>query len=176
MEKMGLKPISQPKMRELLRKYGGGRALGGDSLDGHLIKTASKVLLPALTHLVNLSIKEGTFLERWKFHVVLPHHKKGDREDPENYRPVCHLVEIGKLVELVVWDQLMGHTQRHHLLHPNHHGSLPGHSSATAICQVQDALTKAADAKHLAAVVLLDQKAAFDLVDHSRVWFWGLHA
>ena len=63
MEKMGRKPISQLKMRKLFRKYGGGRALGGDSLDGHLIKTASKVLLPALTHLVNLSIKEWTFLE-----------------------------------------------------------------------------------------------------------------
>ena len=63
LEKMGLKPISQPKMRDILRKYGGGRALGGDSLDGHLIKTASRVLLPALTHLGNFSIKEETFLE-----------------------------------------------------------------------------------------------------------------
>ena len=166
---MELQPISQIKMWKLLKRYRGGKALGGDSLDGHLIKTASKVLLPALTHIVNLSIKEGTFLERWKFHVVLPHHKSGGREDPDNFRPVCHLVELGKLVELVVWEQLMSHTLQGQLLHPNHHGSLPGHSPITAICQVQEALTKAADAKQLAALVLLDQKAAFDLVDHSTL-------
>ena len=168
-EVMELQPVSRIKMWELLRRYKGGKALGGDSLDGHLIKTASKVLLPALTHIVNLSIKEGTFLERWKFHVVLPHHKSGGREDPDNFRPVCHLVELGKLVELVVWEQLMSHTLQGQLLHPNHHGSLPGHSPITAICQVQDALTRAADAKQLAALVLLDQKAAFDLVDHSTL-------
>ena len=63
----------------------------------------------------------------------------------------------------------MGHTLQRQLLHPNHHGSLPGHSTTTAICQVQDALTRAADAKQLAALVLLDQKAAFDLVEHSTL-------
>ena len=70
------------------------------------------------------------------------------------------------MVGMVVWEQLMDHTTQRHLLHPSHHGSLPGHSPATAIGQVHDALTRASDTKHLAAVLLLDQKAAFDLVDH----------
>ena len=60
----------------------------------------------------------------------------------------------------------MDNTLQCHLLHPNHHGSLPGHSPATAIGKVQDELTKAADNKLISAVILLDQKAAFDLVDH----------
>ena len=98
--------------------------------------------------------------------MVHPHHKKGNREDLDNFRPVCDLVEIGKRVEMVVWEQLMDHTIQRQLLHPNHHGSVPGHSPATAISQVQDALTKAADPKLLTDVILLDQKAAIDLVDH----------
>ena len=82
--KMDLKPVSQTQLRNTIKRHKGGRALGGDSIDGFLLKTASRVLLPALTHLVNLSIKERTFLERWKFHVVLPHHKKGSKEEPDN--------------------------------------------------------------------------------------------
>ena len=163
---MDLVPITRNKMRNILRRYNGGRALGGDGLDGYILKTASRVLLPAITHVVNLSIKEKVFLERWKFHVVHPHHKKGSREEPDNYRPVCHLVEMGKITEMVVWDQMMDHTLQRHLLHPNHHGSLPGHSPATAVGQVQNELTMGADNKLISAVVLLDQKAAFDLVDH----------
>ena len=81
---MTLVPITRNKMRNILKRYNGGRALGGDSLDGYILKTASQVLLPAITHVVNLSIKEKVFLERWKFHVVHPHHKKGSREEPHN--------------------------------------------------------------------------------------------
>ena len=43
---------------------------------------------------------------------------------------------------------------------------MPRHSPATAISQVRDSLTIAGDKKLLTAVILLDQKAAFDLVDH----------
>ena len=101
----------------------------------------------------------------WCFHTT----KRGDKEDADNYRPVCHLVEVGKLVEVVVWEQLMDYTTQRHLLHPSHHGSVPHHSISTVIVQVCDAVTCAADQKLLAAVVLLDQKAAFDLVDHQTL-------
>ena len=36
-------------------------------MDCSIMKTASRVLLHALTHVVNLSIKEKVFLEQWKF-------------------------------------------------------------------------------------------------------------
>ena len=63
----------------------------------------------------------------------------------------------------------MEHTLHHHLLNSNHQGSFPGHSTATDVCQVPNALTRAADTKHLATVVNLDQKAAFDLADHTTM-------
>merc|ERR1711888_237768 len=73
---------------------------------------------------------------------------------------------MGKLTEMMVWDQMMDNTLQRHLLHPNHHGSLPGHCPATAIGQVHNELTMGADNKLISAVILPDQKAAFNLVDH----------
>ena len=29
---------------------------------------------------------ESRFHTRWKFHLIFPHHKKGDGQDPEYYR------------------------------------------------------------------------------------------
>ena len=79
---------------------------------------------------------------------------------------MCYLVEMGKLVELVVWDQLIEHCLAHGLIHLNHYGSMPGHDCVTAVGHLQDTVTRAADTKLLSAVVMLDQTAAFDLVDH----------
>ena len=99
-----LQEISLGKLKSLLTRFKGGKALGGDGLGANLLKLAAQTNLPALLHIVNLSIREGRFASRWKFHLVLPDHKKGDRQLPDNYRPVCHLVEVGRVVELVVWD------------------------------------------------------------------------
>ena len=66
---------------------------------------------------------------------------------------------------MVVWDQLIEHCLAHGLIHPNHHGSIPGHDCVTAVGHLQNTVTKAADARLLSAVVILDQTAAFDLVD-----------
>ena len=131
-----------------------------------MLKTAARVTLPASVKLVNLSITEAKFHDRWKFQVVVTHHKKGDKFSVGNYYPVCHLIEMGKLVELVVWDQLLSHCVKHGLIHPHHHGSMPHHDRVTALSHLQDTVSKAAEGKNLAAVIMLDQTASYDMVDH----------
>ena len=87
-----LQEITLGQLAKLMRRYKGGKALGGDNLGGNLLMLAATTNLPALLHVVNLSIREGRFCTRWKFHLVIPHHKKGERQSPDNYRPVCHLI------------------------------------------------------------------------------------
>ena len=85
----------------------------------------------------------------------------------ENYRPVSHLVEIGKIIEYAVFDQVMAYFTENNMFHQNLHGSLRGHSTSTALIQVMDLLHKASEQAKLSAVLLLDQSAAYDLLDHS---------
>jgi hypothetical protein len=62
-----------------------------------------------------------------------PFHKKKEKTKVENNRPVSHLVEMGKLVEYIVGDQILEHFITNGLIHQNHHGSLKNHSTATAL-------------------------------------------
>ena len=63
-------------------------------------------------------------------------------------------------------DQLQQHCIKSGLLHPNHRGQVRDHDCVTAIGKVLDAVTRGAEQNKLAAVVMLDQTAAFVLVDH----------
>ena len=85
----------------------------------------------------------------------------------KNYRPVSHLVEIGLLVEKAVSLQVVEHFLANNLFHKNHHGGLPNHSTASALIQLHDMFLEAAEEKKLSAVLLLDQSAAYDLLDHN---------
>ena len=107
----------------------------------------------------------GQFVDRLKFKGVVLHSKKGSRHLLDNYWPVCHPIQLDKLVELAVWYQLMYHCMQKLFLHPNHHDSLPWNSTTTALSQMYDILMTAAE-QMMSAMFLLDQSSAFDLVVH----------
>ena len=162
-----LKPINRQKLRSIVKRMKGGSSFGIDNIDSFSIKLAAPLMEDALQHLINLSITSCTFSSHWKPQIIFPRHKKDIKERVDNYRPVSHLVEIGKLVEYEVYDQVTQHFLKNGLFHENHHGGLPNHSTTTALIQLHDMFLQAAESKNLTAALLLDQSAAYDLLDHN---------
>ena len=91
------------------------------------------------------------------------------RQLKENYRPVCNLVEVGKIVERAVASQMLDHLEENDLLHPNLHGGLSGVSPTTAHMQIQEQLMEAVANRDIAALIMIDQSAAYDLLDHELI-------
>ena len=63
------------------------------------IKLIAPKIIPALTHIVNLSLSTSTFPMEWKMAKVVPLLKKGDNLDSKNYRPVDLLSFLRKVLE-----------------------------------------------------------------------------
>ena len=57
--------------------------------------------------------------------------------------------------------------QKHDLFHHNQHGGLPSHNTCTALIQIYENFLENAENQNLSAALLLDQTAAYDLLDHS---------
>ena len=145
----------------------GNRTCGIDNIDSYSLKLAAPLIEDALMHLINLSIRSGQFASIWKPQLIFPQHKKAEKDLIENYRPVSHLVEIGKLVEYEIYDQVTQHFLTHDLFHSNHHGGLPNYSTNTALIQLHDILIQAAESTKFSGALLLDQSAAYDLLGHT---------
>ena len=96
----------------------------------------------------------------------MPLHKKNDKLEASNYRPVAYIIEVGKLVEYAIHEQVYEHFSSYKIFHENHHGFLGHHSNATALIQLYDLWLEASENKELSAALLLDLTAAFDVVDH----------
>ena len=105
-----------------------------DWICGFSLKLASKELISELTALINLSIKNGAFYSKWKKTKVLPGFKnKGTRYEAKFYRPISNISEVSKLIEKSVHEQVYKYFSENKLLHPNHHGFLNNHSTASAL-------------------------------------------
>ena len=64
-----------------------------------VFKAITPILLPSLTHIVNLSLSTGNVLDIFKIASVTPIHKGDDPNDPNNYRPISILPIVSKCIE-----------------------------------------------------------------------------
>ena len=97
---------------------------------------------------------------------VVPLHKKDDPLDPKNYRPVAIVPILSKVLERVLFNQMIEYLNDNGLLHPNHHAYRAQHNTTTALVQMYDSWLQAVESGQLAGVCMLDMSAAFDVVDH----------
>ena len=85
------------------------KACGPDGLSARILKECAEEIATPLTKICHLSFQQGKFPTVWKRAHVTPFHKKGDRRDPNNYRPISLLPICSKILERVTCDQLMRH-------------------------------------------------------------------
>ena len=161
-----LKPVHPDTVDELISNLRNSGSAGLDYIDTGIIKLVKDEILPPVTHVINLSIKQSRFPSTFKKAKVVPLHKSGDRLNPKNYRPVAILPVLSKLLERAVFIQMIDYFETNNLLHPNHHGFRANHNTTTALIQMFDTWVEAMDKEEATGVCLLDMSAAFDMVCH----------
>ena len=162
-----LKPVHPDTVDKLICNLRNSGSVGLDYIGTGIIKQAKDELLPALTHIINLSIKQSKFPSQFKKAKVIPLFKSGDKLSPSNYRPVAILPIWSKLVERAVFAQMIDYFESNNLLHPSHHGFRANHNTTTALLQMYDNWVEAMDRGEATGVIYLDMSAAFDMVEHS---------
>lgn len=163
---MTLKCVHPDLVLKVISTMKSSSSCGVDLIDSKIIKLANYQLVPVITHIVNLSIKSQKFPESWKRSKVIPLHKKDEVTYPKNYRPVSLLPVLSKVLERVIFEQMISYLEENHLLHHSHHGFRSSHSTATALIEMYDQWIEAFENDKITAVVMLDLSAAFDVVDH----------
>ena len=166
MSHFALKTVFPDHVMRILKELKNSRSTGIDHIDVGIVKLIADDILPCLTHIINLSLSTSTFPNAWKIAKVVPLLKKGDPLSPQNYRPVALLPVLSKILEKVIFTQVVDYVEANGILHPSHHGSRPGHSTCTALIELYRAWIEAIECGNMAAVMMLDLSAAFDLVSH----------
>ena len=83
--------ISKLEVSNIFKSLASNKASGHDSLSPRILKVCSPHLFNPLYKLINLSIAYSVFPSSWKIADVIPIHKSGPCDDPNNYRPVLIL-------------------------------------------------------------------------------------
>ena len=96
-------------------------ALGPDELHPRVLKELATELGSVFAHLFQKSLNMGEIPKEWSLANICPLYKKGDRTLACNYRPVSLTCVPCKLLEHIMYSNIMAHLDEYKLLSDRQH-------------------------------------------------------
>nr|XP_061839065.1 uncharacterized protein LOC133621161 isoform X1 [Nerophis lumbriciformis]XP_061839075.1 uncharacterized protein LOC133621161 isoform X1 [Nerophis lumbriciformis] len=142
-----------------------------DALPPRLFKEVLATIGSSVLNIINSSLSSGIVPVEFKHAVVRPLLKKPSL-DPSllsNFRPISNLPYISKILEKVVYSQLLPFLEDNGITELFQSGFKALHSTESALLKVFNDILLSTDSGKYVVLVLLDLSAAFDTVDHATL-------
>ena len=163
--------IKKEDIQSRLEKLKVNKSCGPDNINPFVLqKTASTVSVP-LEKIFKISLSNGICPSDWRSANVTPIHKKGDRTEPGNYRPVSLTSQVCKVLESMVRKHILEHLAANNILSDKQHGFREGRSCLTNLLEIMETWTEILDEDDGIDVAYLDFRKAFDLVSHKHLLY-----
>lgn len=141
-------------------------ATGPDGISARILKQFKEILVTPITHIINLSLKQAIFPNICKIATVIPIHKKGDKSDMNNYRPISLTSNLGKLIEKTIKARITNFLEKFNFFAANQYGFRAGRNTQDAITHLTKLLHDDLDNGLRPICIYLDLQKAFDTVSH----------
>ena len=151
----------------ILMKLKSNKRGGVTQIPTFVYQTISHLLSTPLSIIINESITTCVFPDCLKLALVTPIYKKGDRNDPSNYRPISSLPILSKIFETALHQQLSTHLETHNLLSNRQFGYRHHHSAEQLLVSLLQEWYTAIDNGSYVTALSLDVRKAFDSINHS---------
>ena len=140
-------------------------AAGLDGISTKLLKGILPAILPQVTHLMNLCLATNTFPSKFKTAVITPIYKSGSPTLFSNYRPISVLPVLSKILERIMYNQLLTFVHEQNILYDKQFGFRSKHSTYMPLVLLYDQITANLADGRKAAGIYLDLARAFDTVN-----------
>ena len=131
-----------------------------------LLKLIAPKLSTMLTTLFNNCIQNSVFPQQLKFGLIIPIHKKGDKKNISNYRPITLLNPIANFFESILFNRVNDFFSTNSLFVPEQYGFTKGKSIQNACLTFLHDAYQANNKKIYFASVFIDLTKAFDTINH----------
>ena len=100
------KPISKEEVRRAIKSLKNNKSFGNDRIPAEMYKENIEIMEDVIYEIIHTSIKQGKLIDDWAEGIITLLHKKNDKTDPNNYRPICLLNISYKILSIVICTRL----------------------------------------------------------------------
>ncbi|MCP3666842.1 MAG: reverse transcriptase family protein, partial [Gammaproteobacteria bacterium] len=149
---------------QLLQKLDARSATGDDGLSPRLLRDGAEAIGPILAEFIRLCFEAGLYPSNWKSARITALFKKGQRDLPDNYRPISVIPAIGKIAESVLVEHFNSYDEAHQITVPEQWAFRKGRSTELALVHLTEVIRSSLNRGRMAMIVCVDVQKAFDCV------------
>lgn len=163
--------IEKPSLNEIseaIKTLKNNKAPGEDTINAEIIKAGKEVVAREIHKLI-LDIWERREIPReWKEAIVIPIHKKGDKQDCNNYRGISLQNVSYKVFSKVLLNRLENYTNS--IIEEHQSGFIKGRSTTDQTFIVKESIAKYWEFDKDCFLLFVDFNKAYDSLDRQQIW------
>ena len=163
--------FSETDILPIINSQDSNKAHGHDMISIRMLKLCGEAICRPLNIIFKTCLNTGKFPSEWKKGNVVPIHKKDDKQNVKNYRPVSLLPICGKIFERLIYNVMYDFLTENDLLSPNQSGFRSGDSCINQLLSINHEILNAFDKGLEVRGIFLDISKAFDKVWHDGLIF-----
>ena len=156
------KDITTAEVSYSISSLQSGKASSNDIISNEILKYLQASNVNVFTGIYNTCFETGVY--PWNSNIITPLHKKGSKDNPDNYRAVAVSSVIGKLFSTILLNRLIEFRSKNIPDPPNQLGFTKGAQTYDHILTMQTIMGKYKKLKKPVYAIFVDFKKAFDSV------------
>ena len=154
--------ITHTEVETAIKSLKSGKASSDDMIANDILKCLDHNNSSLLTHLLNTCLNTGVY--PWNMNIITLLHKKGSKDDPDNYRAIAVSSALGKLFSKILLDRFIKFRQNSCPDTPNQLGFTKNAQTYDHIITMQTISSKYKKLNAPVYAIFVDFRKAFDSV------------
>lgn len=164
-------PFSIAEVKNIIENCKSNKAPGDDRIPYEFYKNATDEYIALLTNEFNRIFQNSIIPDEFKKSIIFPLFKKGNAEDPANYRGIAFLNTIAKLFAGIIENRLSDWVRRKRILSEFQAGFRRSYSTIDHIFSLYNIVDYYLQNKKKLYVFFVDFRAAFDSVTRDHLFY-----
>ena len=157
------------EISKCVRKMNNGKSARKNMIFAELIKSSSEVFIEFITNFFYCILNTGETPDSWDISIIHPIHKKGNSDDPNNYRGISLFDIVSKLFTAAVTARLNAYLNKNDLLEEQA-GFRSGHSCMDHVYLLTSIIDLTLTEGRRLYATFIDYEKAIDRVNRFILW------
>ena len=165
------KEIISDELENALIKLKNNKSCGLDNILNEFLKASTPLVKNVMLKLFNVILNSGIFPKEWARGEIIPIFKKGEINDPQNYRGVTLVSCLGKLFTYILNERLTSWAEENSVFLENQFGFRKSKSTVDCSFILHGLVQHFLNSSTNLYCSFVDLSRAFDNVDRNVLWF-----
>ena len=161
--------ISADEIIKAIKQLKNNKAVGMDNISGEIIKCSSSFLICWYEKIFNFIYDKSHYPDAWRTGMITNLYKKGDREDPNNYRGLTITSCMSKVFSTILNNRLEKFLVGRNIIKPHQIGFRKGARTADHLFIIKTLIEKSLKTKRNLFICFIDFEKAYDSVWHKAL-------